>query len=789
MFRHSLHQTWFRILFITSSVIALLPNKATRSCGPYFEEAIYTYRLHPALPLKDYAAGKIEILKPTFARSYLMVAYRWIQGNGFDRSEQHELRLVWNPNEFEPKAPRTVYIHVKSTDEVWKELADSVDFKPKRTQDRTVHYGSYWWDLRQYEERLGWMATENATNTLTSLIARFGLHSNEARSWVEGERLILETEDSVNHIPAEAPSNASLVVRQNRQYQRAAGYFYEADYNGAARMFQAIAEDDNSPWQALAAYLVARSHLRNGMRRYHGELDSLDLPELALAKQEFEVVEKDPRFKSMKEAAREIIPFVLARLEPDKRLHDLSHELLRPHSHKTLFQNLVDYRSILDHYCSVPDYDHPTITQFDSLPKLKYHDDMTDWIRSFQFVDKWSKAYARRHYDRSHNVLWLSNLIMKASGKERYADSLVSEALSVPDTSKAYVHLRYHAARLLIELGRNDSARRILDEMIAIPHLTTNALNDLRALRLEIAGTLDDFVTDVVRKPIDLSWEDSPDGAMGEEGYYDTSLTNRPEFSSSFDADGAQLLNVAVPLNSFLAIVEHGNLPDHLKRDLSLSGWTRAILLDSEATAVRFATLAKGVTPKLASRLSTYLGATSSEERHFTAIDLLAHAPGCTPLVDTGWGTYNEPTELWHLGDNWWRRLGKLPKANSDGYDEHHKYVDVWDYDRRFWQMPQRVPPLVNSEMNVQMAKELGKLRTMPVAVNYLGKEMLAWATRTPGDKRIPEDLHLVIEGARWSTGDSQTEKIMAQLFRLLHKRYKKTHWAKITKYYFANSW
>jgi hypothetical protein len=50
--------------------------------------------LHPDLPLTSYAQGQLGIL-PTYAQSYLYVAYRYLIGMGFDPEEQAALLALW----------------------------------------------------------------------------------------------------------------------------------------------------------------------------------------------------------------------------------------------------------------------------------------------------------------------------------------------------------------------------------------------------------------------------------------------------------------------------------------------------------------------------------------------------------------------------------------------------------------------------------------------------------------------------------------------------------------------
>jgi len=50
------------------------------ACG-YMEPAVYfKFQNHPDLPFVDFASGKLGVLQPTYARSYLYVAYRQMIG-------------------------------------------------------------------------------------------------------------------------------------------------------------------------------------------------------------------------------------------------------------------------------------------------------------------------------------------------------------------------------------------------------------------------------------------------------------------------------------------------------------------------------------------------------------------------------------------------------------------------------------------------------------------------------------------------------------------------------------
>ena len=77
-------------------VAGLLGSQPVCGCGPFFEQAIFTFTLHPDVPLTSYAQGQLGILQPTYAQSYLYVAYRYLIGMGFDQEEQAALLALWD---------------------------------------------------------------------------------------------------------------------------------------------------------------------------------------------------------------------------------------------------------------------------------------------------------------------------------------------------------------------------------------------------------------------------------------------------------------------------------------------------------------------------------------------------------------------------------------------------------------------------------------------------------------------------------------------------------------------
>jgi hypothetical protein len=63
-----------------------------RACAPDFLVAVFSYYRHPDLPRTEFIDGRLGVLQPSFARSYLIVAYRYLNGVGLSAGEREQAR-------------------------------------------------------------------------------------------------------------------------------------------------------------------------------------------------------------------------------------------------------------------------------------------------------------------------------------------------------------------------------------------------------------------------------------------------------------------------------------------------------------------------------------------------------------------------------------------------------------------------------------------------------------------------------------------------------------------------
>jgi hypothetical protein len=70
-------------------------------------------------------------------------------------------------------------------------------------------------------------------------------------------------------------------------------------------------------------------------------------------------------------------------------------------------------------------------------------------------------------------------------------------------------------------------------------------------------------------------------------------------------------------------------------------------------------------------------------------------------------------------------------------------------------------------------------------APDYLGREVLFWASSHPTDPRPPEALHPVVRAMRLGGTSDDSAGVSRDTFTVLHERFPASGWAKKTPYWF----
>ena len=86
-------------LVISIALVGAAGGWLAKACAPEFLTAVFSYKRHPDLPRSGFVDGRLGVLQPTFARSYLVIAYRYLNGIGMNPSEREQARDYYKDRE------------------------------------------------------------------------------------------------------------------------------------------------------------------------------------------------------------------------------------------------------------------------------------------------------------------------------------------------------------------------------------------------------------------------------------------------------------------------------------------------------------------------------------------------------------------------------------------------------------------------------------------------------------------------------------------------------------------
>src|SRR6185295_18844880 len=158
--------------------------------------------VHPEYPLEKYAAGNVGIVQPSYARSYLYVAYRYFNGDRFDQNEQKALVELWNDRlnlRWEAGDEQAVKAWLDARQKV-SGVAAASKIEVFRNREKPNEYETY---LNCQND-----AFETAATTLETRISRLGADSAPLKEWVEAQDQVFANCSEGQHIPADLPAGA-----------------------------------------------------------------------------------------------------------------------------------------------------------------------------------------------------------------------------------------------------------------------------------------------------------------------------------------------------------------------------------------------------------------------------------------------------------------------------------------------------------------------------------------------------------------------------------------------------
>jgi hypothetical protein len=758
-------------IFVLLSIL-LCGQSPVYACGPFARDAIFSYVKHPDFPLDDFARGRLGVLQPTYARSYLYVAYRYMNGLSFNPTEQQALVNLWKERfsyDWANSAGGGTATWLAARKKV-KSAGPDPEIEPYRASGKEA-YDSF---LNCPNE-----AFETAAHTLDARVKQFGADSPEVKDWLQAQDKVFANCAGGETIP-EAANSSAQVIRADRAYQIAAAKFYAMKFDDAQAEFEKIAADSSSQWHETAQYLVARSLIRKASLGEEAKRNETLSQAEAELKRMLEGIKQGP----LHDSAAGLLNLVKLRLRPEERLRELAQSLMKTEANADLKQELWDYTIILDKYLG--DEGEPVDENVKKSLDKVIADDLSDWLRTFQADDKASYEHALEKWRKTDSRAWLIAALSKTNGVDAAAPALIAAADRIEPNSPAYATASFHIVRLLLESGDRAGARTRLDAILKQnqPAIQPSALNQFLHQRMLLASTLEEFLKYAQRRPSAFSWGDD-----GREIPIETKDVNGDDELKQlagltlFDTDAAEIINEQLPLSLLQEAAMSRTLPDHLRKRVALAAWTRAIMLDNSEAGKALAPILASLAPEMKPLLDEYMAATNAANRKAVALYTLLKFPGTRPFVDPGVGRFTPLNERDSYRDNWWcdraprTEVSEEEQENADGTgkatNNAASKVETMQLD------------FLSAVQRDAGKKERAAMLALGTGPNYLARETVDWANRMPANPRVPEALHLAVMATRYSCVDKDTGPLSKAAWQLLHSRYKNSAWAKKTPYWF----
>ncbi|MGQ0761392.1 MAG: hypothetical protein ACT4OT_05175 [Acidobacteriota bacterium] len=745
------------VLLLFCFFMTLAPQPA-QACGPFFTDAIFVFQKHPDHPLEKFARGNMGVLQPTYARSYLVAAYRNLVGETLSDAEVKGLTGLWD-DRLNNSWDESYEDWLKK----WKEARARVpgvgappEISVYRDRDKPHEYESF---LNCQAD-----AFQNAVATLKERTNTWGADSAAVRDWITAQDIVFKNCRTGQDIPPAAPEQNAL-LRADRAYQIAAANFYATKFDDAAKNFDAIADDGSSPWRTIAPYLAARALLRKGSLA--AELEQ-GKSALADAEARLKSIVDDSRLAKSHHAAGRLLNLTRLRLRPEETVRNLAQTISKKGAAADFKQSVWDYTVLLDKWIAD---NEDGVVKSTSVPAAVRTDELTDWIVTFQDESEAATAHAIEQWQKKQNLPWLVAAIAKADGQSAKANDLIGAAARVESTSPAAASLIFNRARLLAEMNRGDEARALLDQTLAgdRTRLTRSGANLLLSQRMMLAQNLNEFLRAAQREAAGFSYNDDGRERPIEEKEAAEITRGAKLF---FDADAATVFNKLMPVSIWADAARSDLLPANLQRHVAQASFMRAALTDRTAVANQSATTLAAAYPETKELLTAYQRATTPDARRFAAAYLALKFPGLRPYVSFGVGRGTDIAEMDSYRDNWWCAE---PPTSFGGY-----FSDGGDAAKK--QVP---PPEFLKPSQAAAESEVALVQSLGPGPNYLAQTAINWATKNPTDRRAPEALHLAVKSTRYGCTDKETGRWSRAAFDLLRRKYPNSTWAKQTPYWF----
>ena len=763
-------KSWGRLVvagLVAAGLPAALLLVAVMACGPDYGPEVFVPANQPEKPAL-FAQGRLGVLQSGYFHAELVVAYRYLSGGKLSNAEKD----AYSPPELSPdelaayRAQREARVAAQPINRWLKAREDAHASPPAAevqiAQDRVIETKRDDWVERDDQLNCPDAAYATAADTLQNRLKTWGAGSTELMEWVRGQDAVFSNCAKPGTMPAAVQPGWSTALRQDRAYQIAAAKFYALDFDGAIADFVVIGRDKASPWSRWGEYLAARAEVRKaantGKTADYGELANFDMDGLKSAQARLLKLQQETKDTEVRHAAAAELGFIEVRLEPAKRLDQVSNALAGPQPDREFKQDLKDLDFLMDH-------------------NVKGDTDLVRWIRNIQgagtpvivksAAGETTIEEGLSVWRQEHRLPWLVAAIAKAPKGDAELE-LMDAAAGVKPDSPAYATVNYYRIGLMIGAGKKTEARALADTVIAGlgPNDMDSTRNAFLAERIQTARSLAEFLADAPRTMIE-SESSSAEMAQCKGVRFGVNQCTRKIPPQQFDADAAESLNTQMPLAVWEEAAQSSVLPKNLREAVAWAAWMRALGLGDAAAAKRMSALLPDAVRK-----------TSSDSDGFPATLALLRNPGLRPYLEQGVQRSVTYGAMDIFRDNWWcGRWGDGVWQSEESAANGQKAAASWRAD------------FLTSQQKKDAADEDARLNALPVAAVWLGQRAIAYVKAHPDDKDAAEALGLVSRATHYSCSGGSDAKdqraVSKQAFEMLHRMYPKSPWALRTKYYY----
>lgn len=398
-----------------------------------------------------------------------------------------------------------------------------------------------------------------------------------------------------------------------------------------------------------------------------------------------------------------------------------------------------------------------------------------------------SYEHALARWRETDSPAWLVAAISHAQPTSPHIKNLMQAAERVSPDASAFPTVAFHLVRLKLASQQRTEALELLERVSTkFDLLPVTDQNEFQAQRLTLAGDVAQFLTYAARKPVAfydgrlyLTIRDLVDARKTYWSEYEGQAESKQEYETRiereyqellsddlrlFDEETNDVINRHFSLATLLEAVRDRQASRYLRRRLSLTLFTRALLLNNHERARQIAPQVIKLAPEIALLVTDYLEANARTDREHAALFLLLKSPGLTPFVTQNLDQVSLIHSDYYLESAWWCRPQET-EYNARG--EAIKKIQP--------------PAFLGAEQLAAAAQEFEKLAAIGEANIYLGKRVLEWAQASPDDPRIPEALFIAFKangsykyGCDGWSHDEETQNAAAVLLR---ERYPNSSW------------